>query len=878
MPDQQSVMKQYRYLDEKRVADGLTPDEQARYEQLRALVAPGARAAQAGAGFDVNAAAAQLRESLLPAGLRNRPPPTPVAIAAPEPEPEAGSELSAADALAYAYPAQPFDALEGAPPAEADALFDPAQLGFEPAPGDAYDPNAAPYDPNAAPYDPNAGYDPNAQAAWDPNQPWDPNAFPADPATQPYDPNALPYDPNAASDPAAGYAPDAQAGWDPNRPWDPNAFPADASAIPNDPGAAYDPNAQAAWDPNQPWDPATLAADGAAQPYDPNITYDDPNAPPYEPSAEPFELAGEAGAAPASGANAWETAAPGEGVPAEAGLAAAAPWDVEDPERIDAGPPLEADAALAPEPVDAGFAVSPESDAMPEPFGADDAIPAGWHTEPPLPERSDAPLGEYDETGGAIALAPDGEPEALPFDAPPESYDPAGDAPEEHAPLLGEYDDTAGFSGPGGAAPEMGAPPEDPEAMQGGELAPPADVPEHGFSLESDGSFGAGGGTGGGESAADSAAPPWENGPPFDLGAPHAPPPGDGSGYELAPPDGEPFGALEGAPLAEPAPGDLADEGETPSFEPPSPEGGLAPELDFSQPDFSAEEDAFVEAFAPAAELRSDPASAPFDAGPGATDPAELAQLLPEAAATEAQAARGAEEGAAELPAAALDPGALDFDVDTDEDIPTIEATDIIEEIPEESPVPPPRSLDFEPLAPIAAAAEAAYPSVAEATPAEAPADVAPPPPDDATALAASPLLAASAAASPPPAPAPFRVAGTHRVVVHTVEGQVKRGILEEPDLASPILTLASQPGQPGEQVAMDKVKAIFFMLAPGEKAPAPEGKKVRVTFHDGRQVAGFSPDYDESGVGFFMFPGDTRTNTGRIWVYRSAVRQVTVS
>jgi hypothetical protein len=50
------------------------------------------------------------------------------------------------------------------------------------------------------------------------------------------------------------------------------------------------------------------------------------------------------------------------------------------------------------------------------------------------------------------------------------------------------------------------------------------------------------------------------------------------------------------------------------------------------------------------------------------------------------------------------------------------------------------------------------------------------------------------------------------------------------------------------------------------------------VTFRDGRQVAGFSPDYREGGIGFFMIPADTRTNTGKIWVYRSAVRQVAVS
>jgi len=106
----------------------------------------------------------------------------------------------------------------------------------------------------------------------------------------------------------------------------------------------------------------------------------------------------------------------------------------------------------------------------------------------------------------------------------------------------------------------------------------------------------------------------------------------------------------------------------------------------------------------------------------------------------------------------------------------------------------------------------------------------------------------------------------------------VRRGVLDAPDLAAAALALAAQPGAPSEDLATDRVKAIFFMLAPGEAAPAAEGKKVRVTFKDGRQVAGFSPDYDESGPGFFMVPGDTRTNTGRIWVYRAAARAISVT
>ncbi|HEY6002895.1 MAG TPA: hypothetical protein VIV57_08465, partial [Anaeromyxobacter sp.] len=82
MPDPRSVMKEYRSLEQKRATGGLTPAEEARFARLRDLVAPDTGTGTGSApGFDVDAAAASLRESLLPAGLRNRPPPTPPAPA-----------------------------------------------------------------------------------------------------------------------------------------------------------------------------------------------------------------------------------------------------------------------------------------------------------------------------------------------------------------------------------------------------------------------------------------------------------------------------------------------------------------------------------------------------------------------------------------------------------------------------------------------------------------------------------------------------------------------------------------------------------------------------------------------------------------------------
>jgi hypothetical protein len=44
------------------------------------------------------------------------------------------------------------------------------------------------------------------------------------------------------------------------------------------------------------------------------------------------------------------------------------------------------------------------------------------------------------------------------------------------------------------------------------------------------------------------------------------------------------------------------------------------------------------------------------------------------------------------------------------------------------------------------------------------------------------------------------------------------------------------------------------------------------VTLADGRQVLGFSTDFQSEAPGFFLVPADVRTNTSRIYLFRSAV------
>jgi hypothetical protein len=118
-------------------------------------------------------------------------------------------------------------------------------------------------------------------------------------------------------------------------------------------------------------------------------------------------------------------------------------------------------------------------------------------------------------------------------------------------------------------------------------------------------------------------------------------------------------------------------------------------------------------------------------------------------------------------------------------------------------------------------------------------------------------------------------VEGEHRVIIHTIEGQVKRGIIRDVDLLDEAIALEQQTGFTPERIPGKRVKAIFFMLPAGARQPQAEGQKIRVTFSDGRQVAGFSRDFKEGGQGFFLIPADNRTNTARIFVYRSNVQAV---
>ena len=142
----------------------------------------------------------------------------------------------------------------------------------------------------------------------------------------------------------------------------------------------------------------------------------------------------------------------------------------------------------------------------------------------------------------------------------------------------------------------------------------------------------------------------------------------------------------------------------------------------------------------------------------------------------------------------------------------------------------------------------------------------------------------------PPPPPKPIaqplgamkplgigalEVHGEHRVAVHTRGGRTRRGSIKDIDLGKSQFPLVPQGGGAAEPVYHAEVKAVFFMLPPGEKPKTPDGGKVRVTFADGRSIEGYR-DGADAKHGFFLIPLDAaRTNTRRIYIAREACSDI---
>lgn len=143
---------------------------------------------------------------------------------------------------------------------------------------------------------------------------------------------------------------------------------------------------------------------------------------------------------------------------------------------------------------------------------------------------------------------------------------------------------------------------------------------------------------------------------------------------------------------------------------------------------------------------------------------------------------------------------------------------------------------------------------------------------DEGLSLAAGVPAVAEAPFDGAPAPSPV-VVGEKQVVIHSCEGQTLRGSLRDVNLEGPTLPLETRGGT--VRLAVDRMRAVFFVVPIGEPLPEPRGRKVRVVFEDGRQVTGLVEGHSVTDSGFFLVPTESRGRTERIYVYRKATREV---
>jgi hypothetical protein len=93
--------------------------------------------------------------------------------------------------------------------------------------------------------------------------------------------------------------------------------------------------------------------------------------------------------------------------------------------------------------------------------------------------------------------------------------------------------------------------------------------------------------------------------------------------------------------------------------------------------------------------------------------------------------------------------------------------------------------------------------------------------------------------------------------------------------------------GEEMKKIVVDHLKAIFFVKdfggdkdykeAKGPDALPGSGKKIRVVFKDGETVSGYTHAINMEQPGFFLVPGDPKSNNERIFIVFSSLSTLEV-
>lgn len=126
-----------------------------------------------------------------------------------------------------------------------------------------------------------------------------------------------------------------------------------------------------------------------------------------------------------------------------------------------------------------------------------------------------------------------------------------------------------------------------------------------------------------------------------------------------------------------------------------------------------------------------------------------------------------------------------------------------------------------------------------------------------------------------------------NKIVVHTKDGGIHKGVTHDFDPSrSGFHLLPAEGGGVPMRFQVDDLKALFYVkdyvgnrdfVARRQFDEAQRAqRKAIVSFHDGEEIWGILGEgADEDGTGFYFFPADKRDNNIRIFVIRSAMKEL---
>ena len=130
-------------------------------------------------------------------------------------------------------------------------------------------------------------------------------------------------------------------------------------------------------------------------------------------------------------------------------------------------------------------------------------------------------------------------------------------------------------------------------------------------------------------------------------------------------------------------------------------------------------------------------------------------------------------------------------------------------------------------------------------------------------------------------------MAEVNKVAVRYKDGRVSKGTTHDFVPGKSIFHLAQPGSEELLEIKTEDLKAVFFVKDFDgradyseakefpEKPQAAKGRKIAVLFSDGELLTGYTLGYDARRPGFFMMPTDEMSNNDRIYVIRSAVKDV---